>query len=321
MTARTLDRPDATVSYWVEGPPHAATVLLLHGAALDHHAWRPQVRVLRDRYRVVTVDLRHHGASTASGAFRFHDAVDDVLALLDALARGAAGAGRAEPGRQHRAGGRAPRPRAGRRPGGGRRDVQQPRSVSPPRRSAARRRPALARLATRAGSSCTPPAAPPPEDRDARRPTSGRPRRRCPSPRPSAVLSSLVSRRPARRAGLPAAGADAARPRRRRPRRRHRRGQRGAGPVATPAPSIVVIPSASHLSNLDAPEAFTGALVGLPRPGRPRPDPERAGRAARRPAPAPARGRPRVVDAPAARPGPRQDPDVASCSSSQSNIR
>lgn len=86
MTARSLDRPDATVSYWVEGPPHAPTVLLLHGAALDHHAWRPQVRVLRDRYRVVTVDLRHHGASTASGAFRFHDAVDDVLALLDALA-------------------------------------------------------------------------------------------------------------------------------------------------------------------------------------------------------------------------------------------
>lgn len=60
-------------------------VLFLHGAALDHRAWDPQVRALRDRYRVVTVDLRHHGASTARAGFRFDDAVADVLELLEVL--------------------------------------------------------------------------------------------------------------------------------------------------------------------------------------------------------------------------------------------
>ncbi len=60
-------------------------VLFLHGAALDHHAWAPQVSALHDRYRVVTTDLRHHGGSTASTPFRFDDAVADVLGLLDLL--------------------------------------------------------------------------------------------------------------------------------------------------------------------------------------------------------------------------------------------
>jgi 3-oxoadipate enol-lactonase len=88
MTARSLPRPDALLSYRVVGPQDAPTVLLLHGAGLDHRAWAPQVPVLRERFRVVTLDLRHHGASTASGRVRFHDAVDDVLALLDALQPG-----------------------------------------------------------------------------------------------------------------------------------------------------------------------------------------------------------------------------------------
>jgi len=85
MGVQTLDRPDASISYWVDGPRDAPTVLFLHGAALDHRAWDRQVSVLVDRYRVVTVDLRNHGESTASAPFRFDDAVDDVVALLDVL--------------------------------------------------------------------------------------------------------------------------------------------------------------------------------------------------------------------------------------------
>jgi 3-oxoadipate enol-lactonase len=78
-----LDRPDATIAYWTAGTPTDPTVVLLHGATLDHHSWDPQVDALADRFHVVVPDLRDHGAST--GRFDYRAAVADVLALLDRL--------------------------------------------------------------------------------------------------------------------------------------------------------------------------------------------------------------------------------------------
>ena len=78
-----LARPDATIHYWVGGPAEATTVVFLHGATLDHHAWAPQSDALQDRFQVVVPDLRAHGTST--GRFDYAAAVQDVLALLDQL--------------------------------------------------------------------------------------------------------------------------------------------------------------------------------------------------------------------------------------------
>src|SRR6478672_11288597 len=80
---RELIRPDATIAYWLSGSPQAPTVLLLHGATLDHDAWEPQVARFATRYRVIAPDLRGHGESTLTAAFRFEDVVADVFALLD----------------------------------------------------------------------------------------------------------------------------------------------------------------------------------------------------------------------------------------------
>ena len=80
-----LERPDARIQYWVQGVEDAPTVVFLHGATLDHHAWDPQVNVLREQYRTVAVDLRGHGQSTMEGRFDFNAAVDDVMALLHRL--------------------------------------------------------------------------------------------------------------------------------------------------------------------------------------------------------------------------------------------
>jgi pimeloyl-ACP methyl ester carboxylesterase len=81
-----LVRPDATIRYWTGGDATGPTVVLLHGATLDHRAWAPQVDVLQDRFRLVVPDLRAHGEST--GSFDFEAAVQDVFALLDALPAG-----------------------------------------------------------------------------------------------------------------------------------------------------------------------------------------------------------------------------------------
>src|SRR5919112_3302840 len=80
---QALARPDATIRYWTGGTAGAPTVVLLHGATLDHRAWSPQVDTLQDRFQLVVPDLRAHGASI--GHFDFDDAVEDVLALLDKL--------------------------------------------------------------------------------------------------------------------------------------------------------------------------------------------------------------------------------------------
>jgi len=85
MDQHELTRPDATIRYWTDGPETAPTLVLLHGATLDHHAWDPQVDALNSRYRLVVPDLRGHGASTGPGLFTFDDAVGDVVALLEHL--------------------------------------------------------------------------------------------------------------------------------------------------------------------------------------------------------------------------------------------
>src|SRR4051794_5772237 len=81
-----LERSDATLRYRISqpaAPTSAPTLVLLHGATLDHHAWAPQVAALQDRFALVTPDLRGHGEST--GRFEFTAAVDDIEALLEAL--------------------------------------------------------------------------------------------------------------------------------------------------------------------------------------------------------------------------------------------
>jgi pimeloyl-ACP methyl ester carboxylesterase len=81
-----LVRPDATLRYGTGGAAGGPTVVLLHGATLDHRAWAPQVEALQGRFRLVVPDLRAHGEST--GSFDFEAAVGDVFALLDALPAG-----------------------------------------------------------------------------------------------------------------------------------------------------------------------------------------------------------------------------------------
>ena len=67
-------------------PEHVAPappVVLLHGGALDHRMWEPQIELMRGMRRVIAPDARGHGqSSTPTAPFR-HDL--DLVGVLDGL--------------------------------------------------------------------------------------------------------------------------------------------------------------------------------------------------------------------------------------------
>jgi pimeloyl-ACP methyl ester carboxylesterase len=61
-------------------------IVLLHGFPFNRTLWREQVATLRERYRVITPDLRGHGETTATrDPATMEEMAGDIAALLDEL--------------------------------------------------------------------------------------------------------------------------------------------------------------------------------------------------------------------------------------------
>jgi 3-oxoadipate enol-lactonase len=75
------------LAYEVSGA--GVPVVLLHGFPFNRTLWREQVEALRERYTVITVDLRGHGETPATAAAdapaTMEAMAEDVAALLDEL--------------------------------------------------------------------------------------------------------------------------------------------------------------------------------------------------------------------------------------------
>jgi 3-oxoadipate enol-lactonase/4-carboxymuconolactone decarboxylase len=70
----------------VRGPASAPAVLLLHSMATNLHMWDAQAEALAQRFRVVAMDMRGHGLTTAPpGEYSMAMLAGDGFALLDAL--------------------------------------------------------------------------------------------------------------------------------------------------------------------------------------------------------------------------------------------
>ena len=84
-----IDLDGVTLDYADEGT--GEPVVLVHGFPLSSELWRPQRAALSADYRVITPDLRGFGASDPPpGTTTVDTYADDLVALLDALGIGAA---------------------------------------------------------------------------------------------------------------------------------------------------------------------------------------------------------------------------------------
>ncbi len=73
--------------YDVDGPEGAPAIVFVHGTRLTGTVWRAQMDDLRDRYRVVALDLPGHGR-LADRPFTVADAADEVALVIETAAGG-----------------------------------------------------------------------------------------------------------------------------------------------------------------------------------------------------------------------------------------
>lgn len=72
------------INYTIEG--EGPWVVLSHSLACDRSMWDEQVQLLKSRFRVMRFDTRGHGSSDApGGAYTLDMLADDLLGLLDGL--------------------------------------------------------------------------------------------------------------------------------------------------------------------------------------------------------------------------------------------
>ena len=72
----------ANLFYTDEG--EGLPVLLVHGSTCDSFDWNYQLSALDGKYRVIAVDRRGHGHSSApEGSYSAHQDADDLAALLE----------------------------------------------------------------------------------------------------------------------------------------------------------------------------------------------------------------------------------------------
>ena len=77
---------NVTVSYNDEGPENAPVIIFIHGFPFNKSMWNLQVKALKDKYRVITYDVRGHGKSDAGNdVFTIDLFVKDLINLMDAL--------------------------------------------------------------------------------------------------------------------------------------------------------------------------------------------------------------------------------------------
>jgi 3-oxoadipate enol-lactonase len=85
MPELILEQGGCPIHYWLEGDPSLPLVVFTHGAGADHQMFDEQVLALHGQYQTLTWDVRGHGRSRPMGVFNLQAALEDLLAILDAI--------------------------------------------------------------------------------------------------------------------------------------------------------------------------------------------------------------------------------------------
>ena len=74
------------IHYEIQGREGAPWLVLSHSLACSGRMWDPQLEAFKERYCILNYDMRGHGQSEApSGAYTLELLADDVLALMESL--------------------------------------------------------------------------------------------------------------------------------------------------------------------------------------------------------------------------------------------
>lgn len=75
-----------SVSYIDEGSINLPTIIFIHGFPFNKSMWKRQIDLLKDKYRVISYDVRGHGNSDAGNEdFSIELFVKDLIGFMDAL--------------------------------------------------------------------------------------------------------------------------------------------------------------------------------------------------------------------------------------------
>jgi 3-oxoadipate enol-lactonase len=81
-----LDLKDAQIFYELAGPEGAPVLVLSNSLGTSLEMWEPQLPALSQAFRILRYDARGHGRSSVSpGPYTIENLADDVLGLLDKL--------------------------------------------------------------------------------------------------------------------------------------------------------------------------------------------------------------------------------------------
>jgi 3-oxoadipate enol-lactonase len=77
---------NSSINYLDHNPSHALPIILIHGFPFSLEMWEPQVTPISKISRLITYDIRGHGASSpGDGQYTIELFVDDLIALMTHL--------------------------------------------------------------------------------------------------------------------------------------------------------------------------------------------------------------------------------------------